>query len=154
MKKVKAYSLTELMVVMIISTIVVAMAFTTIRMLKSQMKSIQSHYELRKNIDYLDGLLWMDYAKKGWATYDKSNNKLTVLGEQDTVVYVFNASLVLRNNDSIPLPKYDLGFKLDGKEVTAKATDAIEIVFETPFERKSLFVYGTKAADFYANKEL
>lgn len=150
MKKIKAFTLSELLVVMVVSTIVVSMAFLVLTMVQKQMNKIQGNLEKKKTIESLDKILWQDFnqAKEVFV----KGEQLVFEKEEDTLVYHMGEKALIREKDSFPILVKNKSFFLDGIKIEKGSIDALKLTFESTYTNQELFVYRTKPASFYLNK--
>ncbi len=150
MKKTKAFTLTELLVVMIVATIVVSMAFLALSMVKKQVGSIQKKMIHKEELKRFEKILWRDFNYYGVGNY-KTDNKLFFSNGLDAVEYKILENCILRNEDSIFITINAIDLFLDDKKVTTGNIDAIKIQTEEIYN-KNIFVFTEKDATFYMNK--
>lgn len=151
MKKIKAFTLTEILVVMVISTIVVSLAFMVLGMVQKQIKIIQNHKNIKENIKQVEKLIWKDVNEFNYA-YLKSKSEMYFCNEIDTIYYKITDNFIVRGIDTLLLPIKHEDFFLDGEKISIGAFDAIKITFEEPYTRSNVFAFGVKDASFYVNK--
>ena len=148
MNKAKAFTLTELIVVMIISTIVISLAFTALSMVKRQIGHIQKRTEIKNELISIEKVLHKDFNWYGLG--ELSNNSLKFKNPIDSVKYTFEDKFLLRNKDTIKIAISNLAVYLDGKTVKKGKVDALK--FEaTDLNNRATFIYTVKDAAFYLN---
>ena len=150
MSKIKAFTLTEIIVVMIISTMVISLAFAVLKMVHKQTNSIKKIIKMKENIQVLERLFWKDFNEFGSA--ELKGNQLFFTNLVDSVSYKLDNKMIIRNNDSIHLVELSSIFYLDGEINKQGAVDAIKVNFKKPFSGSDLFVFGHKDACFYLNQ--
>lgn len=149
MKKTKAFTLSELLVVMVVSTIVISMAFLVLSMVQKQMKLIGGNLEKKQTIESLDRILWQDFNESKQVFLEKE--QLVFEKEEDTVVYRLKEKNIIREKDSFPIQVENKLFFLDGMQIEKGALDALKLAFESTYTNQELFVYRRKSASFYLN---
>jgi competence protein ComGC len=150
LKKVTSFTLSELLVVLVISSIAVTLSFLALRNVQKQIKSINTVFEKQQKMNSLERIINADLNRFTGA-YDQKNNQLTFTSLKDTVRYNFKENHLFRNLDSIALKIKKTSFFLDGVEVTNGVIDAIEFSFENTYTQNNLFVYKRKDASHYIN---
>ncbi len=150
MNKVKAFTLTEILVVMIISTIVISLAFTVLNMVQKQVSVIKKTIDIKENIQSLERVLWRDFNEFGHA--ELNGNQLYFKSLIDSVSYTINDEIIIRNSDSINLVALSSIFYLDGEVCKKGHVDAIKVNFKAPYSSNDLFIFGYKDASFYLNQ--
>lgn len=147
-KKVQAFTLSELMVVLVVSSIVVTIAFLALSSIKKQIRSIQNTYETQQEILYLERALLGD-LNTFEGTFNAKKNQLQLTNFRDSLDYVFLDDTIVRDGDTIPLKMVDKKLYLHGEEVSSGAVDAIELTFSNTFSTNSVFVYKKNDASHY-----
>ncbi|CAL2079802.1 type II secretion system protein [Tenacibaculum sp. 190524A02b] len=151
MKKVKAFTLSEVLVVMVISTIVVSIAFLVLSMTQKQMKLIQTNLEYKQDIQHLERVLWKDF-NEAHLIEQKTKEVFVAIKQNDTVPYTILDNVVLRDKDSFFVAVKEKVFFFNGKETQKETIDAIKLFFDKTYTNKELFVYTNKDASFYLNQ--
>jgi MFS superfamily sulfate permease-like transporter len=148
---IKALTLNEMVIVMVISAIVIGMAFAVLRMVQQHMDSITKNFEYQTQCRLLEQALWIDISNNTYMIYDSVDEVLTLEQHQDTILYRFNEHYVLRNLDtiSIGVTEIDLFFEAQSKE--DGIVDAIKLTMFKPLRNKVLFVYKINDAAQYIN---
>lgn len=148
MNKVKAFTLSELIVVMIISTIVISLAFMALSMVKRQIGHIQKRTVLKEELLSLEKVLNMDFNRYGIANFNI--NVLKFKNPLDSTTYTIEENWVLRNKDTFNIEASNVLFFLDGNTVKKGKVDALKFTAKNVNERIT-FVYSIKDAAFYLN---
>ncbi|WP_075343322.1 PulJ/GspJ family protein [Tenacibaculum agarivorans] len=149
MKKIDAFTLTELIVVMIVSTIVVSMAFMALSMVKRQVGSIQNRFQKKEELVRFEKIIHKDFNNYGIGNL-KGNNNVQFKNALDSVMYQIKDTYVLRNKDTFAIAIHNSAFLLDGKKVNSGFIDAFRFEAQHVNNRSS-FVYAEKDAAFYVN---
>ncbi|WP_062053727.1 prepilin-type N-terminal cleavage/methylation domain-containing protein [Aquimarina longa] len=139
--KIKAFTLTELMVVIVISTIVVGLAFSVLRIVQNNMRSISKNYESREQIQSLETALTIDFNRFTSIQWDPSKNVLTASSPIEERVYqIFNDSIIT-NMESYIVAVKEKKFYFEGTPVNSGAIDAMKLTFDNTRELHRLFVF-------------
>lgn len=149
-KKFNAFTISEMLVVLVISSIVVGLALTVLNLVQKQLNSISNNYTKNTEIRLLERALVYDFQRYN-LFYNNKNNQLMGHSIKDTVLYSFKENFVLRNKDTIKASIYKSTIYLDGNMVKGKAIDAIELQLSKEFSEKKLFISKIKDASFYLN---
>ncbi|MDT7831226.1 prepilin-type N-terminal cleavage/methylation domain-containing protein [Flavobacteriaceae bacterium S356] len=147
-QKVKAFTLSELMVVLVVSSIVVTIAFLALSSIQKQVRNIQYTYEKQQEIQYLERVLFGDLNSYE-GIYDDTKKKLFFENTEDSLQYHFLKDVVVRNGDTIPLKLTMKQLYLHGEEVKKGVIDAIELEFSDTFSTNTVFVYKKNDASHY-----
>lgn len=150
MKKVKAFTLSELLVVMIISTIVIGIAFLVLTMIQKQTIKIKANVSKKQTVEKLDKLLWKDFNEAKIIEVINSNS-IIVTKEKDTINYYIHDDLIIRDKDSFPILNKENEFFLDGDNLKKGKIDAMKLNFPKGYIQ-NIFVFKTYDASFYLNQ--
>lgn len=148
--KVKSFTLSELLVVMIITAIVVGLAFSVLNLVARQIRTIEKNFQKNTELSLFEQRLWQDFNEHSTIKY--SDSKLILLSDVDTVYYTFNEEHVLRNRDTIHTKlSIDNTYYL-GRKVRSGYIDAISLsAKELP--DYSIFVSSKSDASHFMNQD-
>lgn len=148
MNKVKAFTLTELIVVMIISTIVISLAYVALSMVKKQVGHIQKRTISKEELLSLEKVLHRDFNSFGIA--DFTNSELRFKNPIDSIKYIIEDNYILRNKDTFHVPLSEVTLFLDGQKVQKGKVDALRFTTKN-LTNRATFIYTVKDAAFYLN---
>ena len=149
-KKLRAYTLAEMIVVVILTSIVVGLAFTILNLVQKQMLGAQKNYGLHSELSLLKQSLWIDMHRYPQAKYNNTNQTLTFLSEVDSVSYNFQDQNIIKDIDTFNLNLNSKSFFYKGKEVNSGTIDAIKLTLLK--DKESLFfIYKQNDATAYMN---
>ncbi len=147
--KIKAFTLSEMMVVLVITVIVVGLAFSVLRLVQKQMGAIGSNYENTTELNLLRQALWIDFNTYPYLYYDSATKVLRCENELDFKEYRFEQEAIVRERDTFNLKIKVSTLYFDGKEVATGAIDALELTTAKEVGEKVIFVHQTNVADEY-----
>jgi type II secretory pathway component PulJ len=140
-KKIQAYTLSELIVVIIITSIIAGLSFSVLNLVHRHMDSIALNLDRDMQLKQTELMLNIDFNAHSKITLSDSN-KLKFKIYNDSVVYKFNEGLLLRDDDSITLIIEGKSFYFKGQEVKRGRVDAIELnIRKTDDNVDKLFIY-------------
>lgn len=148
-KKIKSFTITELLVVMILTTIVVAIALLVLTFIQKEISTIQKNYSKTSEIKTLEIALWNDFNVSS-VYFFKENNSLICISPVDTIVYNFKKDVVIRNADTLKLEISELNVLRNNKPAVG-LIDGLKLKLSDKFQQRGLFVYTFKSAEFYMN---
>jgi len=148
-KKIQAFTLSELLVVLVISSLIISMAFVVLSMIRSQATMLQGNYEKKQRIQYVERVLFSDI--NSYATTAVSKNTLLLTSTVDTVHWNFYTKYLVRNSDTIHAPVTGNTLFLDGRPVENGYFDAVQLNFSEAYAQHELFIYKVKDAAYYLN---
>ena len=144
--KVRGFTLSELMVTMVITVVVVGLAFAILNLVQKQMQAARQNYQGSTEINLLRQGLWHDlrtYPNTQWLSTDR---RLELGFDKVAVSYQFGENQVIRNGDTLQVPVRGYSLFWKGKLVNNGAIDALELdVSKTETEQK-LFVFRPATA--------
>lgn len=152
-RKLKSFTLSELIVVMIITAIVVGMAFSVLRIVQKQIHTIQTNFEKTTTLALFEQKLWQDFNEPHNIMYDSSKQLLIMTSEIDTVTYSFQEKFSMRNRDTIKLKVIPKKAFFRGKEISSGQIDAMSIFAETELPDYQIFVSKKNDLTFFMNQE-
>ncbi len=147
--KLKGFTLSEMMVVLVITLIVVGLAFSVLRLVRRQMAGIGTNYENNTELNLLRQALWIDFHTYPYGFYDNGTQTLRFENEIKTLHYTFERERIIREKDTFAIELQGKAFYFDGQEVSLGPIDALELQSLKKQGNKTLFVYQENAADEY-----
>ncbi len=149
-KKITAFTIAEMLVVLVISGIVISLTMLILRLVQKQVKVINTANDQKTEIRLLERALWQDFNKHS-LFYDSMKQQMQCISEIDTIHYTFKENYIIRNTDTLDIPVFKTMLYLDGNTVTNNHIDAIELQLSKEMADKIIFIYKTKDASFYLN---
>lgn len=125
--KIKSFTLPELLVVMIITAIVIGMAFSVLRLVQKQIYAIETNFQKTCSLALFEQKMWQDFNELNLIEYNESSHSLLMQSEMDTVLYSFQENYTLRNKDTLKLKLKTDKLFFKGKAVQDGSIDAISI---------------------------
>lgn len=144
--KVKALTLNEMVIVMIITTIVVGLAFSVLSLVQRHMWSIQENFNLNTEFNRLEQSLWVDSNQYSVINYSPRENIIIFKTEIDSISYQFSEHYVLRELDTFHLSIEQKEFFFAGKITKQGNVDAFRLKLSKKFKDQQLFVFKTNDA--------
>ena len=151
--KVKSFTLAELLVVMIITAIVVGMAFSVLQMIQRQIHIINKSLNKSANLSLFEQKIWQDFNEFNYLEFDRKDNTLAMKSEIDSVLYYFDEEYVMRNKDTIKLKlAIEMTF-FQGAEIVEGEIDAVSISGEKEFPEYKMFISKKNDATLLMNTD-
>jgi len=147
-RKISAFTLTEMLVVLGITSIVAGLAFGIVSMFSRNIQSIQKNYTGNTQLYLFEQQLKIDMNTFPSSRYRMDENLLTLVSPIDSVQYQFTGDYILRKNDTLHSTKSTVEFFFLGKPVTKGAVDAIKVKLDSVHE-KILFIHKKNDAVQY-----
>lgn len=135
-KKLNSFTLSEMLVVLIITAIVVGLAFSVLSLVKKQVFKLQTDTDKKTQYDLVKNKLYFDFNTYSKA-YIVDEHSFMFKNEIDSSIYSYNnALLVLNKKDTLQKNIKEIKFFYKNIEIKEGRIDAIKIVIE---ERKDIF---------------
>lgn len=139
------------MVVLVLTAIVIGLAFSVLSLTQKQMSGIQSNFLKNDEWQRFEQSLWIDFNRYAIVQYDDKNDRLLLKNELDSVRYDFRAAYVVRNIDTLNVAIKERLFYLDGQLTDSGIIDALEIKETDKEVGLHLFIHRKKDATHYMN---
>ena len=150
-KKIEAFTLTEMIVVLILTSIVVGLAFTILSLVQKQMLGIQSNFQANTELRLFEQSLWLDFNRYHEITYDDIETTLEFRSEIDSVSYKFQDKMVIKDRDTFDIPLKTKSFYFDGNSIEKGYLDAIKLETTKTLQNKQLFIFKRNGANAFMN---
>jgi len=144
--KTKSFTLSEMLVVLIITAIVVGLAFSVLTLVRKQIVILQTNAEETTKNELLENKLLVDFNK--YSSIEVLNeNLIQFKNEIDSTSYVILDTYIISNRDTLTSKLHQIDFYYKNKLVEKGRIDAIKVTLEPKKEiLKPLFVYKTNDA--------
>ena len=146
--KIPAFTLTEIFVVLVISTIVVGLAFSVLDLVQNNLRTIKNNYAAETEVQHLKQQLKIDFNRCHDIEYNGRLKQLSLKTPVDSIHYSFSYHLIIRNGDTIPVPINGVDFFFLGNSISEGKADAVKIILGKP-SNGFLFVSKINDAKVY-----
>ncbi len=146
-KKIPAFTLTEMLVVLAVTAIVAGLAFAIITLFTKNMQSIENNYSKGTKRSLFTDQLTVDFNRYHTIGFDPLGRELTFKNSLDSVSYIWEENWVLREKDTVLDLLTDIELYNSGEKVEAGNMDAIKINFG---EKKGDFIFIFQSKDAYS----
>ncbi|TXD83549.1 hypothetical protein ESY86_09575 [Subsaximicrobium wynnwilliamsii] len=140
-----------MIVVLILTTIVVGLAFSVLILVQRQMLAIQGNYQTNLELNTLETSLWLDFNRYSKITYDELEDELKFSTELDSISYRFYDKRIIKDRDTFSVHIKQKIFFLDAEEKEKGNIDAMKLEMPDSYQNKKLFVFKTNDAKLYMN---
>jgi prepilin-type N-terminal cleavage/methylation domain-containing protein len=138
--KIKAFTLSEMLVVMVITLIVVGLAFAVLGLVRRQMHGIQAHLEKQTELNLLRRSLWYDLRSSPEAIISK-DGLLLLSSPIKSTTYYFGPEKILKNQDTLNFGLLSAQFYFEGNPTKVGPIDALKLILDNKGTKDSVFVY-------------
>lgn len=149
--KTPAFTLSEIIVVIILTSIVVGLSFSVLTLVQKHMYGIQNNFNRNTALSKLEQSLWLDFNTYSRVTYNVSNNKLVFNTEIDAVTYDFTNTNIVKGKDTFDIVCEKKTFFLNGSQVKHGYIDALKLEMSKTFQNKRIFIFRQNDATFFMN---
>lgn len=151
-RKIQAFTLQEMMVVLAITTIVVGMAFSVLNLVQKQMGTIEGIYEVKLEANKLRQSLWIDFNRYSYAHFDERKNQLYFSNELEEKIYTITEDQFATEKDTFDIALDFKQFYFNNQEQQAGEIDAIELKTSKETGYQQIFVFKENAPATYINQ--
>ena len=127
--KVKSFTLSEMLVVLIITAIVVGMAFSVLTLVRKQVNILKLNSEEETEIELLKSKLFIDFNSFSEVNYIEKK-QIFFKNEIDSTFYIIRDNFIIENQDTLTTKLYSFQTFYKSNIVTQGRIDAIEIEIE------------------------
>jgi hypothetical protein len=152
LSKIKAFTLNEMIVVLLITVIVVGMAFSVLNLVQRQMGGIAGIYDVKLETNMLRQSLWADFNRYSYIVYNGKEERLYLSNELDTKYYEITENGLVTQRDTFNIRFQSKAFYFNNQERTTGEVDAIELKTSKETGHQQIFVYKQNAAATYINQ--
>jgi len=144
--KIQAFTLSEMLVVLLLTVIVVGLAFAILNLVQKQMWGIQDVYGQKTVNNHLKQALWIDFNSHSQIHWDPQQGALLLENELDKMGYQFREGYVLREKDTFYTDLIVKALYFNGNLVDEGAVDAMELTTSIESVNTDFFVFKRNAA--------
>lgn len=125
--KIPAFTLSEVLVVLVITSIVVAIAFTVLRLVTKQFTAIQARYEERTEITMLKQRLLFDFDKAKSTSWSEKDQALEIVLQDEVIQYEITSDYILRDTDTLSFKIQNTTFYYLGDQIEEGEIDGLTL---------------------------
>ncbi len=141
-QKIPGTTILEIVIVMVISTIVVSIAFSVLNIVRKNMDGIAGNYEFATAAKQLEQKLNFDFNKHTHIFWDNNNELLTFTSPIAKTSYHFTKDSIVSEQQSFYFSLEGANFYYKGEEVSNKGNvDAVKLQVSKMNNTKDFFVF-------------
>lgn len=141
-----------MIVVLLITVIVVGMAFSVLNLVQKQMNTIEGIYDVKLETNKLRQSLWADFNRYSYVFYNQKEERLYLSNELETKYYEITENALVNQKDTFYIQLRSKAFYFNNQERTTGEVDAIELRTSKEAGNQQIFVYKQNAAATYVNQ--
>lgn len=149
--KILAFTLSEMIVVIILTSIVVGMAFSVLTLVQKHMKSIQDNFNKNTELNKLEQSLYIDFNRYRNIRFNPLNEELVFASELDSISYKFTDEAIIKDVDTFNIFIQQKSFFLNGNQIQNGQLDAIKLETNKTFQNQLLFLFKQNDATLFMN---
>lgn len=135
-----------MVVVLILTSIIVGMAFSVLTMVQKHMKGIQDNLNKNTELQKLEQSLWLDFNRYSKISYSPFDDELVFSSELSSTRYKFNTGIVIKELDTFDISIENKALFFDGNTTQEGVVDAIKISMSKNSQNQVLFIYKVNDA--------
>jgi len=149
--KIQAFTLSEMVVVLILTSIVVGMVFSVLSLVQKHMSGIQNNFNNNIQLNALEQSLWIDFHMLTTIKYDDLNDKLIFANGKDSISYEFFGEYIVKEQDTFYVPLKSKMMFFDGNQTESGQIDALKLETTKAMQNYHLFVFKHNDATSFMN---
>ena len=146
--KIKAFTLSEMLVVLLITIVVVGLAFSILQLVQRQMGNVRENLAAKSSTNGLRQALWRDFSTFPNLYYNQNTQQLVCESPVAQVQYQFQEGLVVRNKDTFAIAIKEKRFYFSGQQVVSGKLDAVQLELDKG-KNPTMLVYKINAAEAF-----
>ncbi|GAA3647239.1 PulJ/GspJ family protein [Flavivirga jejuensis] len=150
-KKIQAFTINEMVVVLILSSIVVGLAFSVLSLVQKHMYGIQNNFAKNTELNKLEQSFWLDFNRYSDIKYNELEDKLTFATAIDSISYQFHKTFIIKNLDTFNIETQSKMLFFDGNEINQGFVDALKLETSKTLQSQQLFIFKDNDATHYLN---
>jgi prepilin-type N-terminal cleavage/methylation domain-containing protein len=147
--KIQGFTLSEMIVVLILTSIVIGLAFSVLSLVQKHMYGIQGNFNRNTELNKLEQSLWLDFNRYSKINYDDLENELQFSTEIDSVIYKFNEKYIIKDLDTFPIQLQSKTLFFDGDNVIKGNVDALKLEASKVYQNQQLFIFKYNDATLF-----
>jgi len=148
-RKVNAYTLSEVLVVLLLTSIIAGMAFSVLSMVQKQIFSVQKNMDVKSSFRQLEQSLVIDFNRYHNVRFNDDEDQLVCYSELDSVSYNFTSDYVQKDIDTFFVSGIHKKLFFAGKEIDSGNIDAMKIDSIGLNPNLQLFIFKQNDANTY-----
>ena len=144
--KIKAFTLSEMIVVLILTTIIAGLAFSIITLVNKHIYSIQNNLSYHTELLKLKQSLTIDFNRYHDLNYDNTAHILSFKNGLNEISYEFQDTYIVKDIDTfnVHIARKDLFF--DGENIKSGQVDAVKLQMLEKQQNQILFIFKNNDA--------
>lgn len=141
--------MSEMIVVLILTSIVVGLAFSVLSIVQKHMMSIEANLKENTSFIKLEASLWLDFNKYSSIAYNASERELHFISDRDSIHYQFHENYIVKEKDTFEIQFQSKKLFFNGEEIHGGDIDAMKLIHTEKGRRKNVFVFKQNDAKIF-----
>ncbi len=138
-----------MIVVLILTSIVIGLAFSVLTLVQKHMYGIQDNFNHTAELNKLEQSLWLDFNRYSKINYDELENELHFTTEIDSITYKLYENYIVKDLDTFPIQLQTKVLFFDGNTTSKGTIDAIKLETSKSFQNQKLFIFKQNDATLF-----
>lgn len=147
--KIKAFTLSEMIIVLILTSIVVGLAFSVLNLVQKHMSSIQHNYNNNSSLNKLETSLWLDFNHYNTIKFDETENELKFATALDSTIYKFEKNYIVKDIDTFNIAIENKVLYFVANQVEEGSVDAIKLETTKTLQNQQIFIFKQNDASVF-----
>ncbi|NAS12914.1 PulJ/GspJ family protein [Poritiphilus flavus] len=150
--KIRAFTISEMLVVLLLTSIITGLAYGVLNLVQSQMRGIETNYSRNTELNLLRRSLWVDFNSYNHIYFDAKTATLLFENELDSRSYKFESEWIVKARDTFNIKLIVIELFQEGRPQTQGEVDAIALESSELFGGQRVFVYKKDLAVNHMNR--
>lgn len=151
-RKIQAFTLSEMLVVLLLTSVVVGMAFSVLGLVQRQMQGITGNYERNTELNLLQQSLWVDFNQFDGIWFDALKEELMFVNGIKEIEYRFEDGYVVKDRDTFFIKIEKKSTYFNGENRVNGEIDAMDLYTSKEEGGQRVFVFKKNSATSYLNQ--
>ncbi len=138
--KINAFTLSEVLVVLVITSIVVGIAFAVLNLVTLQLNAIRTTYARSTEVAKFKQRLLYDFDAASTVVWDLEHQHLEITTPSQHITYEVLPDYVLRDSDTLSFKVKHIDFYYQGDTVKEGSVDGMNVALEMAKKHVQFFV--------------
>lgn len=139
-KKIQAFTLSEMLIVLVITAIVIGIAFSVLTLITKQYNAMKDSYIYKSEVLKLKQRLSIDFNSSQNIVWNPNEEQLIITSSEQRIIYQWDVTAIIRNSDTIALGVSQSDLFQQGQPVLSGPIDGLRLICDKGGINTSIFV--------------
>lgn len=140
-KKIPSFTLSEILIGLVLTVIVVGLSFTALNIVNKNVLSIQKNYHSNSNKSLFEQQLTIDFNTYNSILLNKTADEILLMNPLDSINYIISEGNFIREKDTIIKGVSNISFFNFGNQIKKGSLDALKVNFDEQNEENFIFIF-------------